>query len=29
VIEPPAVLIETFNKSLARVQRLFGRPATA
>jgi len=29
VIEPPAVLIETFNKSLARLQRLFGRWAAA
>jgi lipopolysaccharide export system permease protein len=29
VIEPPAVMIETFNKSLARIQRLFGRPAAA
>jgi lipopolysaccharide export system permease protein len=29
VIEPPSSLIETFNKSLARMQRLFGRPATA
>jgi lipopolysaccharide export system permease protein len=29
VIEPPAALIESFNRSLARVQRLFGRPATA
>jgi lipopolysaccharide export system permease protein len=29
VIEPPAALIERFNKSLARMQRLFGRPATA
>jgi lipopolysaccharide export system permease protein len=29
VIEPPAVLIETLNKSAARMQRLFGRPATA
>ena len=28
VIEPPAVMIETFNKSLLRMQRLFGRPAT-
>jgi lipopolysaccharide export system permease protein len=29
VIEPPASLIESFNKSLSRMQRLFGRPATA
>jgi lipopolysaccharide export system permease protein len=29
VIEPPALMIETFNKSLARMLRLFGRPATA
>src|SRR5690348_10344165 len=29
VIEPPSLMIETFNKSLARMQRLFGRPATA
>jgi lipopolysaccharide export system permease protein len=29
VIEPPAILIETFSKSLARLQRLFGRPAAA
>jgi lipopolysaccharide export system permease protein len=29
VIEPPAGLIETINKSNARVLRLFGRPATA
>jgi lipopolysaccharide export system permease protein len=29
VIEPPAVLIESFNKSIARMQRLFRRPATA
>jgi lipopolysaccharide export system permease protein len=29
VIEPPATLIETINKSLARMQRLFGRPAAA
>ncbi len=29
VIEPPAGLFETFNKSVARLQRLLGRPATA
>jgi lipopolysaccharide export system permease protein len=29
VIEPPAGLFETFNKSLARMQRLLGRPAAA
>jgi lipopolysaccharide export system permease protein len=29
VIEPPAVLIEALNKSLLRLQRLFGRPAAA
>jgi lipopolysaccharide export system permease protein len=29
VIEPPASVLETVNKSLARMQRLFGRPATA
>jgi lipopolysaccharide export system permease protein len=29
VVEPPAGLIETINKSNARVLRLFGRPATA
>jgi lipopolysaccharide export system permease protein len=29
VIEPPTIVIETFNKSLARMQRLFGRPAAA
>ena len=29
VIEPPASVIETFNRSLGRMQRLFGRPATA
>jgi lipopolysaccharide export system permease protein len=29
VVEPPAGLIETINKSNARLLRLFGRPATA
>src|SRR4051812_38076033 len=29
VIEPPAALTETINKSNARLLRLFGRPATA
>jgi lipopolysaccharide export system permease protein len=29
VIEPPAILIETLNKSLVRLQRLFRRPAAA
>ncbi len=29
VIEPPASVLETVNKSLARMQRLFGRPAAA
>src|ERR1700748_1374780 len=29
VMKPPAGLFETFNKSLARMQRLFGRPAAA
>jgi lipopolysaccharide export system permease protein len=29
VIEPPAALTETINKSTARLLRLFGRPATA
>jgi lipopolysaccharide export system permease protein len=29
VIEPPAALTETINKSTARFLRLFGRPATA
>jgi lipopolysaccharide export system permease protein len=29
VIEPPAVLIETFTKSLARMRRLLGRPVPA
>jgi lipopolysaccharide export system permease protein len=29
VIEPPARLFETFNRSVARMQRLFRRPATA
>jgi hypothetical protein len=29
VIEPPAALIDAFNKSLSRMQRLIGRPATA
>ena len=29
VVEPPAALIETINKSNARLLRLFGRPVTA
>jgi lipopolysaccharide export system permease protein len=29
VVEPPAALMETVNKSNARLMRLFGRPATA
>jgi lipopolysaccharide export system permease protein len=29
VIEPPAALTESINKSTARLSRLFGRPATA
>jgi lipopolysaccharide export system permease protein len=29
VIEPPALLLETINKSNARLLRLFGRPVTA
>ena len=29
VIEPPSAVIETFNRSLVRMQRLFGRPAAA
>jgi lipopolysaccharide export system permease protein len=29
VVEPPAGLVETINKSNARLARLFGRPATA
>jgi lipopolysaccharide export system permease protein len=29
VVEPPAALMETINKSNARLMRLFGRPATA
>jgi lipopolysaccharide export system permease protein len=29
VIEPPAALLETINKTNARLLRLFGRPATA
>src|SRR5450631_4218298 len=29
VVEPPALLIESINKSNARLARLFGRPATA
>ena len=29
VIEPPASLFETFNKSVARLQRLLGRPVSA
>jgi lipopolysaccharide export system permease protein len=29
VIEPPALLLETINKTNARLLRLFGRPATA
>jgi lipopolysaccharide export system permease protein len=29
VVEPPAALIESINKTNARLLRLFGRPATA
>ena len=29
VIEPPAALMEAFNRSSARLSRFFGRPATA
>jgi lipopolysaccharide export system permease protein len=29
VIEPPAALTESINRSTARLLRLFGRPATA
>jgi len=29
VVEPPATLMESINKTNARLLRLFGRPATA